>query len=231
MSRRPTRIAAVSAVLLVVGALSATPALADGPQGPDLTSKSFTPQHTVCSVFAQPTPAGQDVAFTPEPRTECFDSFGEAIEAATGVTVTDPAIEAGEPAALRAFAQEQAAEAARAQSRTADPSATTAAASASTIVGLAFKGANYTGDSKLFWGTGGLGCQTGSTYGFPRLSAFLYNNNISSLNAYAGCWATLYDLENYVKGTSTNCVPHCGSLGSMNDRASSIVFRPAGTID
>lgn len=228
MSRRSTRIAAVSAALLVVGALSATPALADGP---DLTSKSFAAEEDVCSVIAQPTPAGQDIAFTPAPTVECFDSFGEAIEAATGVPVTDSAIEAGEPAALQAFAQEQSAQAAQAQSRAAGPSATAAAPGATMMLGVAYKGANHTGGNKVFWSNGGTGCRTGNTYGFPRLSDYLFNNNISSLNAYAECWATLYDLENYVKGTSTNCVPFCATLGSMNDRASSIVFRPAGSID
>ncbi|WP_336707699.1 hypothetical protein [Oerskovia sp. USHLN155] len=226
MSRRTTRIAAVSAAILVAGVLSATPALADGPEGPDLTSKSFSAEDEVCSVIAQPTPAGQDVAFTPAPTVQCFDTFGEAIESATGVPVTDPAVEAGEPAALRAFAQDQAAQA---QSRSAGPDARAAAPGTTMMLGVAYKGANHTGGNKVFWSNGGYGCMTGNTYGFPKLSPYLMNNNISSLNAYAECWATLYDLENYVKGASTNCVPFCATLGSMNDRASSIVFRPAGS--
>jgi len=228
MSPRTTRAAAVCAALVLVGALSATPALADGP---DLTSKTLETQETqdeVCTVIAQPTPPGQDIAFTPEPTTECFSSFGEALESVSGVPVTDPQVRAGEPAALRAYAEGQTA---RSQQAPGGPSATTAAPGMTMMLGVAYKGANHTGGNKVFYSNGGNGCASGNTYGFPKLSTYLMNNNISAMSSYARCWSTLYDLENYVKGTSTNCVPSCATLGSMNDRASSIVFRPEGNID
>lgn len=220
MSSRPTRVAAVTAALLLVGALGASPALADGP---DLTSKSFDAQEEVCTVVAQPTPLGQDVAFTPEPAVECYDSLGEALESVSGEAVTDPDVLAGDPTALRRYAQEQVAS----QARTA-----AAPLAAGRLLGVSYQGKNHTGQNKVYYGTGsnGAGC-IGVTWGFPKLSVYLQNNVISSMLTLANCWSTLYDLENYVKGTSTNCVPDCLTLGSMDNRASSLVFRPIGTID
>ncbi|MEK8227572.1 hypothetical protein NKG05_17855 [Oerskovia sp. M15] len=49
------------------------------------------------------------------------------------------------------------------------------------------------------------------------------------MDAYARCWSTMYDGENYT-GTTTNCVPRCNTMGSMDNRTSSVVFRPKGTI-
>jgi hypothetical protein len=222
MTRRPTRIAAVSAALVLAGALSATPALAGEP---DLTSKSLTPTGRFCTVVAQPTPLGQNIEFTPAPVTECFDTLGEMLESLSGQPVTDPALLAGDPAALSRFAQEV--------NGTADAPAGGASTYATEprLIGVSYKGKDYTGGLKSYSGALRGGCEGGVTYGFPKLSAFLQNNVISSMLSLGNCWSTLYDLENYVKGTSTNCVPDCAQLGSMDNRASSIVFRPIGTID
>ncbi|MEK8227570.1 hypothetical protein NKG05_17845 [Oerskovia sp. M15] len=108
MSRRTPRFAAVSAALLVLGALSASPAVAETP---DLTSKGFPVQGEVCSVVAHPVLDGQDLLTAPAPTRECFDSIGEAIEAVTGEPVTDPRVLAGDRDALREFASDLAEEA------------------------------------------------------------------------------------------------------------------------
>ncbi|MHA7133620.1 hypothetical protein [Oerskovia turbata] len=221
MSRRSTRIAAVCSALLVVGALSATPAMADKP---DLTSKSLPSSDQFCTVVAQPTPLGQDVAFTPAPVTTCFDSLGQALESVSGEPVTDPRVLAGDPTALREYAQEQNASA---QSRaTGDRTAS----AAMRMIGVSYKGKDYTSGNQVFYGNYSGGCE-GVTFGFPKLSTYLQNNVISSMMTWGNCWSTLYDLQYYIKGESTNCVPHCTTLGSMDNRASSIVFRPQGTID
>lgn len=221
MSRRSTRIAAACSALLVVGALSATPAMADGP---DLTSKSLPSDDQFCTVIAQPTPLGQDIAFTPAPTTTCYDSLGEALESVSGEPVTDPRVLAGDLTALREYAQEQ-----NSAPQSGATGATTAAA-AMRMIGVSYKGKNYTSGNKVYYGNNSGGCE-GVTFGFPKLSTYLQNNVISSLMSFGNCWTTLYDLENYVKGESTNCVPYCETLGSMDNRASSLVFRPQGTID
>ena len=225
MSRRITRLAAVSAVVLVLGGIGGAPALAGGP---DLTSQGFPTDDQVCTVIAQPTPAGQDIALTPAPTTACFDTLGEALESVSGEPVTDPRVLAGDITALRGYANEQAAKAAAAP-QTARAGAVTTAAASSMMLGIAYKNTNQTGGAKVFYGSSGYGCMTGNTYGFPKMSTYLMNNNISSMATYARCWSTLYDGESYT-GTTTNCVPLCTSLGSMNDRTSSIVFRPEGNI-
>jgi hypothetical protein len=222
MTRRSTRIAAVSAALVLGGALGAAPALA---AEPDLTSKSLTPTGRYCAVVAQPTPYGQSINFTPAPVTECFDTLGELLESVSGEPVTDPALLAGEPTALRQYAQERAGEA---------PSRADGASTYSAnprVIGVSYKGKNHTGDIQIYYGANRGGCEGGVTFGFPKLSTLLQNNVISSMLSLGNCWSTLYDLENYVKGESTNCVPHCTTLGSMDNRASSIVFRPPGSID
>lgn len=226
MSRRITRFAAVSAVVLVLGGIGGAPALAGGP---DLTSQGFPTDDQVCTVIAQPTPAGQDIALTPAPTTECFDTLGEALESVSGEPVTDPRVLAGDLAALRSYANEQAAEAAAAPRAASVGTAAITPTGGAMMLGIAYKNTNQTGGAKVFYGSSGYGCMTGNTYGFPKMSTYLMNNNISSMATYAKCWSTLYDGESYT-GTTTNCVPLCTSLGSMNDRTSSIVFRPEGNI-
>lgn len=88
-----------------------------------------------------------------------------------------------------------------------------------------YKDDSYGGGSYTFYGSGAC---SGVTYGFPSLSAD-WQNTISSAKAYASCWVTLYDAQSY-GGQRYNCTPNCASLSSFNDRAKSLVFRPAGTI-
>lgn len=218
MSRRSTRIAAISAALLLVGALGVTPALAEEP---DLTTKTLQAKGEVCTVIAQPTFAGQDIALTPEPTTQCFDSLGKALESVSGEPVTDPLVLAGDPAALQKYAN--------AQAEKAGERAVAAPGPYLVMLGIAYKATNQGGTGKVLYGNGGGGCLPGQTYGFPKMADYLMNNNISSMASYARCWSTLYDLEQY-QGTTTNCVPLCNTLGSMDNRTSSIVFRPNGTI-
>jgi hypothetical protein len=43
-----------------------------------------------------------------------------------------------------------------------------------------------------------------------------------------GCWVTLYTSTSY-GGSKITCGPSCSSIGSLNDRIRSLVFRPTGT--
>lgn len=100
-----------------------------------------------------------------------------------------------------------------------------AAATASVGVGRIYKDANKGGSSLTFWGANGC---VGATYGFPSLSSG-WNTSVSSLTGLNGCWATAYAAIGY-SGSRVNCTPYCASLGGLNDRVKSLVFRPNGTL-
>ncbi|MCD5346191.1 hypothetical protein [Agromyces sp. S2-1-8] len=112
-----------------------------------------------------------------------------------------------------------------AEQTTDDGSRLTAAAAASVAVGRVYKDASKGGSSLTFWGSNGC---AGVTFGFPSLSSG-WNTSISSLTGLNGCWATAYAATSY-SGTRANCTPYCATLGSLNDRVKSLVFRPTGSL-
>lgn len=99
------------------------------------------------------------------------------------------------------------------------------AAAASTILGRVYTDANGGGSSLAFWGSSGC---YGVTFGFASLPSG-WNNTISSAGGSNGCWVTLYTETSY-GGSRLNCTPWCGSIGTLNDRVKSLVFRPTGTL-
>jgi hypothetical protein len=101
------------------------------------------------------------------------------------------------------------------------PSAFARSSTTSTVLGTVYKDANYGGGSLSFYGTGNC---TGVTYGFASLDS-AWQNTISSAKAYASCWVSLYSAPSY-GGSQLLCTPNCATLGTMNDRALSLVFRP-----
>lgn len=102
------------------------------------------------------------------------------------------------------------------------PRSFTGASTASTVLGTVYKDANYGGGSLSFYGAGSC---AGVTFGFASLDAG-WQNTISSAKAYAGCWVSLYTATSY-GGTQLLCTPNCATLGALNDRILSLVFRPA----
>lgn len=108
------------------------------------------------------------------------------------------------------------------QALTAPERARSAAARASTVLGTVYKDAGYGGGSLSFYGTGSC---SGATFGFASLDA-AWQNTISSAKAFAGCFVSLYSGASY-GGAQLLCTPNCASLGSLNDRVLSLVFRPA----
>lgn len=106
------------------------------------------------------------------------------------------------------------------------PAARIAAAVASTVtIGKVWTGASRSGSVLIHWGTGS-GCY-GVTYGFPTLASG-WNNNIRSAEGQSNCWASHYDTTSY-GGNVLTCAPYCATLGFMEARSSSIVYRPVGT--
>lgn len=97
-------------------------------------------------------------------------------------------------------------------------------AAASIAVGRIYKDAYKGGSSLTFWGSSGC---TGVTFGFSSLSS-AWSTSVSSLTGLSGCWATAYAATGY-SGTRVNCTPYCATLGGLNDRVKSLVFRPIGT--
>lgn len=98
-------------------------------------------------------------------------------------------------------------------------------ASASTILGRVYTDANGGGSSLAFWGSSGC---YGVTFGFASLPSG-WDNTVSSAGGSNGCWVTLYTETSY-GGSRLNCTPWCGSIGTLNDRVKSLVFRPTGTL-
>ncbi len=100
------------------------------------------------------------------------------------------------------------------------------ATSASVVLGYEYKGGSYSGGSLVLYGTSGSGCGSGSTYGFSSMPSG-WSNVISSAKVFASCWSVHYDYTGY-SGDRRTCTGSCSSLGTMNNRTSSILFRPRG---
>jgi len=94
------------------------------------------------------------------------------------------------------------------------------AAAASSLLGIEYTGSSWTGSSLALYGGGG-GCGGGASYGFASMPGG-WNNVISSARSYSGCTSRHYDGTSYT-GSSYLC--GCGSMGTMNNRTSSILFR------
>ena len=227
--------AGLVAGLVLVGAV-AGPALASpsgvrAAPGDDLAAVPLADQPVAtgesCAVEAQPLLPGEDPASLPAAPEVCFGSLEEALEFVSGDAVAPSRLGRATRAAAAGRAGELNATT-TAGPRAAAERATTAAAG-SIVLGVLWRDPSYKGASKVLYGSGTNGCHTGSTYGFPNLANLLMNNVVSSASTYAGCWATLYDSYSYA-GTKKNCTPHCATLGSFDDRASSVVYRPAGTL-
>ena len=99
----------------------------------------------------------------------------------------------------------------------------TLSASASTILGVLYQDANYGGSSLTLWGTGPC---SGVSYGFTSMQSG-WNDNVSSIQGSSTCWPTAYENNNY-GGLKITCTPNCASMSTMNDKTSSIVFKPTG---
>lgn len=197
------RASLAASTVLVTALLAAPAASAAVPDTPTYVSPT-------CAVGAEPVDMSRGAAALaelPDPAIDCFPTFGAAIEFVTAGEVV-----ADSPAELERIAAANGGE------------VTTAA---SVILGYEYKNVGYSGGSLVLYGSSGSGCGSSTTYGFRTMPTG-WNNVISSARSYSGCWSTHYDYTGY-GGTRTTCKGACSSLGTMNNRTSSIVFRPIGT--
>ncbi|MFD6032359.1 hypothetical protein ACFWE5_16780 [Cellulosimicrobium funkei] len=224
-------VAGIVLVGAVAGPALASPSGVRAAPGDDLAAVPLADQPVAtgesCAVEAQPLLPGEDPASLPAAPEVCFGSLEEALEFVSGDEVAPSRLGRATRADVDGLVGELNA------TTTAGPLAAaeraTTAAAGSIVLGVLWRDPSYKGASKVLYGSGTNGCHTGSTYGFPNLANLLMNNVVSSASTYAGCWATLYDSYSYA-GTKKNCTPHCATLGSFDDRASSVVYRPAGTL-
>lgn len=100
-----------------------------------------------------------------------------------------------------------------------------AAAAATVTVGKIWTGTSRSGSVLIHWGSGS-GCY-GVTFGFPTLGSE-WTNNVRSAEGFNNCWSSQYDGTNYT-GAVLTCAPYCSSLGALDAKTSSIVYRPVGT--
>ncbi|MGN7704640.1 hypothetical protein [Cellulosimicrobium sp. 22601] len=243
MTRSSLRVLSAALVAGVVAtAAVASPALASEPDlrvvtwdrtattdpTADAASDAQVSSGESCAVQAQPLLPGQDPATLPPAPEVCFDSLEEALEFASGGDVAAARLADATPAEVEGLVAELNASAAAGSGLGTTARATTAAAS-SLVLGVLWRDANYKGASKVLYGSGTNGCYGGSTYGFPNLANLLMNNVVSSATTYAGCWVTLYDSYSYA-GAKKNCTPHCATLGTFDNKASSVVYRPVGQL-
>ena len=235
MTRSSLRVlpAALAAGVLLVTAATATSAVASEPDlrvvtwdrsAPTLPDEAVSTGES-CAIPAQALAPGQDPATLPPAPEVCFDSLEEALEFVSGTDVAAQRLVGASSGDVTAIVTELNAGVAQ---EAVTARAATAAAS-SLVLGVLWRDTGYKGTSKVLYGQGTNGCWTGSTYGFSNLASYLMNNVVSSASTYAGCWVTLYDSTGY-GGAKWNCTPHCTSLGSFDNRASSVVYRPVGTV-
>lgn len=94
-------------------------------------------------------------------------------------------------------------------------------ATATVVIGRVWTGTSRSGTLLIQWGCYGV------TYGFPSMPSG-WNDSVRSSQGYANCWATHYENSSY-GGSSLTCSAYCSSLGFLDAKTSSLVYRPVGT--
>jgi hypothetical protein len=107
---------------------------------------------------------------------------------------------------------------------------TTASASAASprpagvVLGIEYVNRNYDGDALVLSASSGSGCYSGTTYGFPNMALYDFDNRISSAEMFSNCIGKHHQGASYT-GSHYYCdSARCPSLGDLNDRTSSIKF-------
>ena len=160
-------------------------------------------------------PEGSDPAQLPDeaPATAtCFRTFAQALQAATGATSgIDPNI-------TPADVTDELLASLAATSAAASPNAP--AAPASTIIGVGYSSANYTGYTLITSVGNSVGCATGYSYYNSSPPRGWWNDQISSYRGYNGCAAVyLFEHASY-QGAVLRC-NWCSSLAALDNRTSS----------
>jgi hypothetical protein len=150
----------------------------------------------------------------------CFGSFSEAISHATGGRVQL------EPGARRVSREEITR--ANAEAAATSPSTTSASAAtpkpAGAVLGIEYVNRNYEGDALVLSASSGPGCYSGTSYGFPNMALYDFDNRISSAEMFSNCIGKHHQGASYT-GMHFYCdEARCPEMGDMNDRTSSIKF-------
>lgn len=149
-----------------------------------------------CVVLIEPIKPGQEESVTSAPV--CFDSFADAIYAATeGAVRLDPTIRPNE------ITQEMLSLSQR-----------------STVVGIDWKDKNFRGDSYVWATYHTPGCSDGSSYGVSSMPSG-WNDVVSSAKSYAGCNHYYhYEHTNWIE-PRIDCGGECAQMYSMDNKTSS----------
>lgn len=164
-------------------------------------------EHCVIALDANPVAdaeAGPGSASAPT----CFDTFAEAIDFATvGRVALEP----------------QATTVSEKLLRSAGAISSDVSQVARPLLGVEYQYGSYGGSSLVLYGSSGTGCYSGDWYGFPSLADLGFNNRVSSAKMYSNCLGKHHDGSSY-NGDYTYCDANCPSMGTMNNRTSSIKF-------
>jgi hypothetical protein len=174
---------------------------------------------------AADTPGGQHcVAFltggtaTSVPELQCFDSFGAALERASGGRLTkgpkNAADAMGDPEFHAAVDKANAA---------AQRARAVSAAVVNTVISIQYDGSSYTG-SDLIWSGQSGNCTTSTNnvdYAISSMPAG-WHDRVSSVKLYANCWEEEYEHTSH-NGASLPYHGNRSSLGAaMDNRTSSV---------
>ncbi|MGL5928546.1 MAG: hypothetical protein ACRCY8_06390, partial [Dermatophilaceae bacterium] len=136
----------------------------------------------------------------PEVSTQCFDTLADSRAFASGAS-TRSGVGAAD-------------------------TATSTTSAGSTVVGIEYQDSGFGGGSlTLTAATDGFSCSAGRFVNFPTLPSG-WDNTIGSARSYAGCKSGHY---RYTNNGGSVVICGCSSLGSLDDRTSSIRFSASGT--
>ncbi|GAA1564837.1 hypothetical protein GCM10009678_54880 [Actinomadura kijaniata] len=173
---------------------------------------------TASAASATTAPADKDhcVVNLATDRTQCYDTFPQAISAATGGQITDAPQSPAAAAASRSFEQRI-----NAIGRQA---ASSAAPLATVTLSIEYDWNYYQTTAGSLTITGTSGCDGDGSVEWMKTSLGGWNDRISSFKGYNGCQVRHYQHENFA-GAYTSPVGENPSMmqhGGLNNQASSI---------
>jgi len=170
-----------------------------------------------CAAEATDLTAGLKAATT-TPKLSCFGS-----EAAVWKFVTGSSLPAGAKNLADAVRLQSSTTSTSTSSTQARSASVAATSSGTAVLAVLYKDINYGGAVLTLYSSTGNTCPNGSTYGFPNLGSYGWNDTASSISA-SSCQTVLYQNINY-GGSTFKCNGNCTSVGSMNDAASSVILK------
>ncbi|MGK5558571.1 hypothetical protein ACSNOI_43915 [Actinomadura kijaniata] len=173
---------------------------------------------TASAASATTTPANKNhcVMNLATDQTRCYDTFPQAVSAATGGQITDAPQSPAAAAASRSFEQRI-----NAIGRQA---ASSAAPLAPVTLSIEYDWTYYQTNAGSLTITGTSGCDSDSSVEWMKTTLGDWNDRISSFKGYNGCQVRHYQHENFA-GAYTTPVgenPSMLQIGGLNNQASSI---------